>query len=72
MKFYGWESDQPGIVFPKNKGSINFKNLGVQLDCLDCNEDKYYSKGELINSTDVIQQNGRVYVSTLIIMPGQE
>ena len=71
VKFYGWESDQPGIVFPKNKGSINFKNLGVQLDCLDCNEDKYYSKSELINSTDVIQQNGRVYVSTLIIMPGQ-
>lgn len=72
VKFYGWESDQPGIVFPKNKGNINFKNLGVQLNCLDCNEDKYYSKTELINSTDVIQQNGRVYVSTLIIIPGDE
>src|SRR6186713_1235554 len=69
VKFYGWESGQPGIVFPKNKGSINFKNLGVQLNCLDCNEDKYYSKSELITSSDVIKQNGRVYVSTLIIMP---
>ena len=72
IKFYGWESDQPGIVFPRNKGNINFKSLGVQLDCLDCNEDKYYSNTELITSSDVIQQNGRVYVSTLIIIPGEE
>ena len=43
--------------------------LGVQLNCLDCNEDKYYSHTSLINSTDVIQQNGRVYVSTLVLMP---
>jgi hypothetical protein len=72
IKFYGWESDQPGIIYPKNKGSINFKSLGVQLNCLDCNEDKYYSNSNLINSTDVIQQNGRVYVSTLVLMPDQE
>jgi hypothetical protein len=69
VKFFGWESEQPGIVYPKNKGSLDFQKLGVQLNCLDCNEDKYYSKTELINSTDVIQQNGRVYVSTLVLMP---
>ena len=57
------------IVFPKNKGNIDFKKLGVQLNCLDCNEDKYYTDTQFINSTDVIQQNGRVYISTLIIMP---
>lgn len=69
IKFFGWESEQPGIVYPKNKGSIDFTKLGVQLNCLDCNEDKYYSHTRLINSTDVIQQNGRVYVSTLVLMP---
>jgi hypothetical protein len=69
VKFFGWESEQPGIVYPKNKGNLDFQKLGVQLNCLDCNEDKYYSKTELINSTDVIQQNGRVYVSTLVLMP---
>jgi hypothetical protein len=72
IKFYGWETDQPGIVYPKNKGNVNFTQLGVQLNCLDCNEDKYYSKSNLLNSTDVIQQNGRVYVSTLVLMPGTE
>lgn len=72
VKFYGWETGQPGIVYPKNKGNINFRSLGVQLNCLDCNEDKYYSNSELINSSNVIQQNGRVYVSTLIIMPEEK
>ncbi len=72
IKFYGWETDQPGIVYPKHKGNINFKKLGVQLNCLDCNEDSYYSNTSLINSTDVIQQNGRVYVSTLLLMPNDE
>jgi hypothetical protein len=69
VHFYGWESDQPGMVSPKNKGSLNFKQLGVQVNCLDCNEDKYYSKLDLINSKDVIQQNGRVFVSMLMLMP---
>jgi hypothetical protein len=69
ISFYGWESEQPGIVNPKNKGKLNFRKTGVQLNCLDCNEDKYYSKTGLLNSNDVIQQNGRVYVSTLILMP---
>ena len=54
IKFYGWESGQPGIVYPKNKGNINFSN------------------NELLTSTDVIQQNGRVYVSTLILMPDDQ
>lgn len=69
IKFFGWESGQPGIVHPQNIGSINFRKLGVQLNCLDCNEDKYYSNNQLISSTDVLQQYARVYISTLVIMP---
>jgi hypothetical protein len=72
IKFFGWETDQPGIVYPRNEGNINFRKIGVQLNCLDCNEDSYYSASELMNSTDVIQQNGRVYVSTLVLMPDWE
>ena len=71
IEFYGWDSEQPGIVSPKNKGKIDFKKLGVQLNCLDCNEDKYYSKNNLLNSTEILQQNGRVYVSMLILVPGE-
>lgn len=69
IQFYGWESEQPGIVSPKSVGNIDFKKLGIQLDCLDCNEDKYYTKTDLLNSSDVLKQNGRVYVSALILIP---
>ncbi len=69
IEFYGWDSEQPGIVSPKNKGRLDFRKLGVQLNCLDCNEDKYYSQSDLLNSTKILAQNGRVYVSTLILMP---
>lgn len=69
--FYGWESEQPGMISPKTTGNINFKKLGIQLNCLDCNEDKYYSKSQLLSSSDVLQQNGRVYVSTLVLVPKQ-
>lgn len=69
IEFYGWDSEQPGMVSPQNKGRINFKKLGVELNCLDCNEDKYYSKSKLLNSTEILQQNGRVYVSMLILVP---
>ena len=69
IDFYGWETEQPGIVSPKSTGRINFKTLGIQLDCLDCNDDRYYSDTELLSSTKLLQQNERVYVSTLILMP---
>ena len=69
VDFYGWESEQPGIISPKSTGKINFKKLGIQLDCLDCNEDRYYSDTEILNSAKLLQQNERVYVSTLILMP---
>lgn len=69
IEFYGWDSEQPGIVSPGNKGRLDFKKLGVQLNCLDCNEDKYYSKTNILNSKEILAQNGRVYVSTLILVP---
>ncbi|HZF65421.1 MAG TPA: hypothetical protein VEZ55_13080 [Chitinophagaceae bacterium] len=69
IEFYGWESDQPGMVSPSSAGKIDFKGLGVQLTCLDCNEDKYYSRNKLLNSSDIISLNGRVYVSTLVLFP---
>ncbi len=69
LSIFGWNTEQPGVVSPKNKGKINFKNLGIVLNCLDCNEDRYYSKSNLINSADLLAQGRRVYVSTIIILP---
>jgi len=70
INFYGWETEQAGLVAKNNtKGNVNFKKIGLQLNCLDCNEDKYYSNNELISSGDMLKENRRVYVSSLVLLP---
>lgn len=70
MDIYGWQSSQPGVVAEKNAGAIQFKNIGIILNCLDCNEDRFYSNNELIASSSLLAEGRRVYVTTLVILPG--
>ena len=70
INIHGWETEQPGVIVGNNKGAINFKNIGVILNCLDCNEDSYYSKEGIIQASQLIKEGRRVYVSTIIILPG--
>jgi hypothetical protein len=65
----GWDTGQPGLVAENSKGKIDFKKVGVVLNCLDCNEDRYYTNNSLINSSKLLAQNRRVYVSTLVVLP---
>ncbi|MDP9230832.1 MAG: hypothetical protein M3O67_09210 [Bacteroidota bacterium] len=69
IDFYGWESEEAGFVIPGNTGSIDFKGLEVELNCLDCNEDRYYTNTKIINSNSVLKDNRRVYVSTMVVIP---
>lgn len=69
INLWGWQSEQPGVVAEKNSGAINFKETGIVLNCLDCNEDAFYSNNELLNSDNVLREGRRVYVSTIIILP---
>lgn len=69
INLWGWQSEQPGVVAEKNTGTINFKEVGLVLNCLDCNEDAFYSNNEVLNSEDVLREGRRVYVSTIIILP---
>ena len=69
INIHGWQSDRPGVVAEKNSGTIDFKNLNLVLNCLDCNEDQYYSKNEMLKSDNVLKEGRRVYVSTIIVLP---
>ena len=69
ITFYGWETDQPGVVTKQNTGKIDFYKVGVQLNCLDCNADKFYTNNGLISSSRILNDNSRVFVSTIIIIP---
>lgn len=69
VNFYGWETDQPGLVTKQNAGKIDFNKVGIQLNCLDCNADKFYTNNGLISSSRILNENSRVFVSTIIIIP---
>lgn len=69
INMWSWQSEQPGVVAEKNEGAIDFKNLHLVLNCLDCNEDRAYTNNKLLNSDDVLREGRRVYVATIIVMP---
>ena len=69
LNIHGWQSEQPGVVAAKNKGTIDFKELNLVLNCLDCSEDQSYRKNEMLNSENVLREGRRVYVSSMILLP---
>ena len=72
LAFYGWETEQPGVLVNKNKGNLDFKNLSLVFNCLDCNEDKFYSNTNVLSSDEVLKENRRIYVSTLVLLPSKK
>ena len=71
IEFYDWSSNQPGFVVKKNDGRINLKNLGIQLQCLECFEDGRKSSKPILTSETVLHANERVLVNSLIIIPNK-
>ncbi len=69
---YGWDSEQPGVVAEASRGKIDFKKIGVVLNCLDCNEDRYYSRTNIINAATLLSQGRRVYVNTVVVLPSRQ
>lgn len=69
VQFYGWDTEEPGVALQAQKGAVNFKKFGVQLQCLDCNEDSYYSNTGIISSDVLLRQNRRAYVMTMVVKP---
>lgn len=69
INIWGWQSEQPGVVATDNKGAINFGAVNLVMNCLDCNEDAFYGKAELLNSDTILREGRRVYVSSIIILP---
>ena len=71
LSFYGWHLDQAGMLAPRNSGQIDFKKVGIVLNCLNCN-DRSYKPVNIVKSSDQLAQERKVYVSTLIIIPEKE
>ena len=68
ISYYGWGTEQAGMLAPKNGGEIDFTRLGIVLNCLNCKEASYKTAG-ITTSDRELAQDKKVYVSTLIILP---
>ena len=41
LNFYGWHLEQAGMLAPRNSGNLNFKRVGIVLNCLNCSDRSY-------------------------------
>jgi hypothetical protein len=69
IELFGWNTEQPGIAALTNIGRLDFKKVGLQFLCLDCREDSYYTKSNLIRSESLLRSQSRVYISKMILVP---
>jgi len=71
VSFYGWNSQFPGIVVPVKNGTIDFKNTGVVLSCLNCSDTDFPNR-DIISSDEAIERSKRMFVLAVIIMPQKD
>ncbi len=70
VSFYSWASEMAGTLLPSNSGKIDFKKLGVVLNCLNCNI-RSYEKTPVVNSA-IETDDRRIYVTTLVLVPEKQ
>jgi hypothetical protein len=68
VKFYNWKAESAGYLIPNNQGSVDFSRLGIVFNCLNCSFLKIDDK-EVIDSDTALEENQKVYITTLIILP---
>jgi len=67
LSFYNWNRDEAGLVNSQHEGRLDLRQLGIVLSHLDLSPG---SIEEVVHSSDALKKNERIYVSTLIILPG--
>jgi hypothetical protein len=70
VRFFNWNTESPGCLVPKNKGDVDFDRLGVVLNCMNCSFIKV-SQDNIIDSQRAQDELQKVYVTSLIIVPGK-
>ncbi|HEX7903325.1 MAG TPA: hypothetical protein VF487_05560 [Chitinophagaceae bacterium] len=67
--FYSGKSPYSGMVIPSAPGGINFKQEGVVLACLNCNDNKFMSLTTM-TADEAIQEGRRFFILTIMLYPG--
>jgi hypothetical protein len=69
IELFGWNTEQPGYAALNNVGALDFRRVGIQLLCLDCKDDKYYTKTNRIKSEALLRSQSRVYINKMVLIP---
>lgn len=69
FQFYNWRTDAAGLLAPGSKGDINFDRIKLVFGCMNCGFLSIDKKDEIISSGYALDQNQKVYVATVVIMP---
>jgi hypothetical protein len=72
VNFHGFSTDQPGMLTKSNGGKLDFNRLGVVLSCLNCVNNNKMEKQNVVDSNSALQDDRKVYVSSIIIIPEKE
>jgi len=69
ISFYNWRTESAGFIGPKNKGEIDFNKLKPVFNCMNCSFLNVDSNLDIIQSSNAIDENQKVYVVSFVIMP---
>ena len=68
VKFYNWNTESAGYLTPQNKGQLDFDQLGMVLNCLNCNYVEN-EKTNILQSDRALDENQKVFLATMIVLP---
>ncbi|RYZ23954.1 MAG: hypothetical protein EOO16_03065 [Chitinophagaceae bacterium] len=73
VSFHGFSSEKPGMLTNTSGGKLDFDRLGIVLSCLNCaNSNTSAAKQNVVDSEAAMQEERKVYVSSIIIIPEKE
>jgi len=68
FEFYGRNSEFAFMVEPVNTRNIDFKRIGIRLDCFDCNDEMLLNR-EKVSAAEVVERGLAIHVSSIMIAP---
>lgn len=68
FEIYGKRSEFAFIIKPEKRGAIDFRKVGITLNCLDCDKSKLFDTS-MVNAKDVAEENLLVSINYINIFP---
>jgi hypothetical protein len=73
VSFHGFSTEKPGMLTSTSGGKLDFNRLGIVLSCLNCaNSNTAAERQKVVDSEAAMQDERKVYVSSMIIIPEKE